>query len=574
VVRSSEALWVAAPVPESASSLVREGVPEPLASLLARRGVTSAAEASAFLEPSLDQLHDPFDLAGVTTAADRIAVALERRERVAVVGDYDVDGVSGTALLTAVLRHCGLDVETILPHRLKEGYGFQSVHAERAHGQGCRLIVTVDCGTTSVAAARTALDLGLDVIVTDHHLPGPELPEAVTQINPRQEICDYPFPDLAGVGIALKLAQAASLRLDKEPDPTALLRVACLGTIADLVPLRGENRAIAALGLRALPGSPSPGLQALMHQAGVKAPLSAADVGFRIGPRINAAGRLGDAQAALDLLLCRDPGTARRLAADLDRWNRERQQEESQVVEEAREMVQAEAAPDGGMPPILVAWSEGWHRGVVGIAAGRLVREFNRPSLLLAIEEGEAVGSGRSVPGIELHGFLERWRDRLTRFGGHSQAVGLSVPADRLEDLRLDWVEAAAEWPSEHLRRRFEYEADLPVGALTPELLAELDRLEPHGQGNPRPLIRIGPLELSGPPRLFGRTKRRHLSGFATGAEGVGVQILGWGWADRQDLLVRPFEALGHLELDQYSSRPVFRLVDAHPVDRGAPNGR
>lgn len=571
---SSEALWVPAPAPEAARSLVREGVPEPLASFLGRRGVTSATAASAFLEPSLDQLHDPFELAGVSAATERIAVARERRERVAVVGDYDVDGVSGTALLTAVLRHCGLEVEAILPHRLREGYGFQSVHAERAHQEGCRLIVTVDCGTTSVTAARTALDLGLDVIVTDHHLPGPGLPEGVVQVNPRQEACDYPFPDLAGAGIAMKVAQAVSRRLDREPDPAALLRVACLGTIADLVPLRGENRAIAALGLRALPGSPSPGLQALMRQAGVKPPLTAADVGFRIGPRINAAGRLDDAQAALDLLLCRDPETAGRLALALDRWNRERQQEESQVVEEARELVQADAAEEGEMPPILVAWSEGWHRGVVGIAAGRLVREFHRPSLLLAVEEGEAVGSGRSVPGIELHGFLDRWRDRLTRFGGHSQAVGLSVPADRLEELRAGWIEAASEWPPERLRRRLEYEADLPASAMTSELLAELERLEPHGQGNPQPLIRVGPLELSGRPRLFGRTERRHVSGAATGTDGGSIQILGWGWADRLDVLGRPFEALGHLELDHYSSRPVFRLVDARPVDRGGPNGR
>lgn len=574
MVTSSEALWVPAPSPESAAELAQGGVPEPLASFLARRGVASPEEATTFLEPSLDQLHDPFGLAGMGAAVDRIARAREAGERVAVVGDYDVDGVSGTALLTAVLRHCGLEVDAILPHRLREGYGFQSVHAERARESGCRLIVTVDCGTTSVSAARAAIDLGLDVIVTDHHLPGPDLPEGVVQINPKQEECTYPFPELAGAGLALKLAQAVAGRLEKRIDPEALLRIACLGTIADLVPLRGENRAIAALGLRALPSSPSPGLQALMRQAGVKAPLTATDIGFRLGPRINAAGRLDDAQTALDLLLCRDHETASRLAQDLDRWNRQRQHEESQVVEEARERVRSGAPGDEGPPPILVAWSEGWHRGVVGIAAGRLVREFNRPALLLAIEDGEAVGSGRSVPGIELHAFLDRWRERLTRFGGHSQAVGLSVPADRLEGLRSTWIDAAADWPAETFRRRLEYEADLPASALTAELLAELERLEPHGQGNPRPLLRVGPLELTGRPRIFGRSERRHLSGFASSSDGGGVQLLGWGWAERQDLLARPFEALGHLELDHYTGRPVFRLVDARPVDRGGPEGR
>lgn len=566
------ALWAPAPVPEVAAELARDGLPEHLAVLLARRGVTSRAEADAFFEPSLEQLHDPFELAGVLEATERIAAARERGERIAVVGDYDVDGVSGTALLTAVLRHCGLEVEPILPHRLREGYGFQEVHADRARDAGCRLIVTVDCGTTSVDAARRARDLGLDVIVSDHHLPGPALPEGTVQINPRQKACSYPFPDLAGAGIALKLAQAVARRLGREPDPLALLRIACLGTIADMVPLLGENRAIARLGLEALPDSPSPGVRALIRQAGVRPPLDAADVGFRIGPRINAVGRLDDAHRALDLLLCRDPATAGRLAADLDRWNRERQEEERRVLEEARELVLARPGParegeESGPAPILVAWSDAWHRGVVGIAAGRLVREFHRPAVLFAVEEGEAVGSGRSVPGIELHGFIDRWSDRLARFGGHSQAVGMAVAADRLESLREAWEASAAGWPSEHLRRRLEYELELPPAALGSSLLGELARLEPYGQGNPRPLLRVGPLTLTGEPRTFGRGERRHLAGFAAGPDGAAVHVLGWGWAERRAELARPFDALGHLEADRYTGRPTLRLVDARPVD-------
>ena len=362
----SDALWVPAPVPEAAAELVRAGVSEHLAALLARRGVETPSQVEGFFSPALDQLHDPFELAGVTAAVERLHRAREAGERVAIVGDYDVDGVSGTALLLAVLRYCGFDAEPILPHRMREGYGFQPVHAERAAAAGCALVVTVDCGTTSVAAADRALELGLGVIVTDHHLPGPELPAGVIQVNPRQAGCSYPFPDLSGAGIALKLAQALGRRLEREPDPTSLLRMACLGTVADMVPLLGENRAIAALGLAALPSTPSAGLQALMRQAGVKAPLSASDIGFRIGPRINAAGRLDDARRALDLLLSRDPAAAGRLAADLDRWNRERQEEEARVVGEAREQVLARAAAPTTAPtatPSPRSWSPGARTG-------------------------------------------------------------------------------------------------------------------------------------------------------------------------------------------------------------------
>ncbi|HUF79222.1 MAG TPA: single-stranded-DNA-specific exonuclease RecJ, partial [Thermoanaerobaculia bacterium] len=476
--------WAPAPVPAAAGELARDGVRPPLAELLARRGVVTAAGAAAFLEPSLDQLHDPLSLAGVPAAVERLAAARERRERVAVVGDYDVDGVTGTALLVAVLRHAGLEVEPILPHRLREGYGFQGVHVDRATALACRVIVTVDCGASSGEAARGALEAGIDVIVTDHHLPGGELPDGVIQINPRQSGCVYPCQELSGAGIAFKLAQAVAGRLGRQPPVESLLRIACLGTIADLVPLVGENRTIAALGLRALESARSPGLRALIRQAGIRPPFSADDVGYRLGPRINAAGRLDDAAGALELLLTRDRDLAAELALRLDRWNRERQEAESQVVEEAREAVRRRGRP----APIVVAWSDRWHRGVVGIAAGRLARDLHRPAVLLAVAGDEAVGSGRSIPGIELHGFLLRWRHEMVRFGGHAQAVGLTVEPERLEGLRAHWEETSgAEWPEELFARRHEYELALGAEGVGPELLEGLLRLEPHGQGNPRP---------------------------------------------------------------------------------------
>lgn len=552
-------MWAPAATPAAAAELRRAGYPPWLAALLARRGVRDRAAAELFLRPGLDQLHDPGELAGMTAAVERLLRARRDGESVAVVGDYDVDGVSGTALLAAVMRACGLEVVTILPHRLRDGYGFQPAHAERAHRLGCKVVVTVDCGTTSARAAAVAGELGLDVVITDHHLPGPELPPAVVQINPQQEACTYPFAELSGAGLAFKLALALAAACGRRPPVRQLLRIACLGTIADLVLLTGENRVIAAIGLAELGRTRSPGLRALAEVARLKPPFTTDDVGYRLGPRLNAPGRLDDAGSALELLLCGDPHRARQLAAQLDALNRERQQRELRVVEEAREVFLARSSP----PPILVAWRRGWHRGVVGIAAGRLARELNRPAILLGLEDDSATGSGRSVAGIHLHRFLAPWRAQLERFGGHAQAVGMTVARRRLETLRAGWEEAAEAW-REHLAvRRYEYEIELAPGRIDRRLVAELQRLEPHGQGNPRPLVKVcGPLELAAPPRLFGRD---HLAAQARGADGGRLRLVGWGWARRQEVLAGGFEVLGHLELDRYHGGVVLRLLDGRP---------
>lgn len=560
---AGEADWVASPRPEATEALTATGYPERLAALLARRGVLDEASASAFLSPSADHLHDPSLLAGLPEAVERLARAATDGEKVAIVGDYDVDGVSATALLLAVLRHCGVQAEAILPHRLREGYGFQPVHVERAQAAGCQLIVTVDCGITSGEAVDAATEAGLDVIITDHHLPSEGLPAAAVLVNPRQAGCEYPFPDLAGVGLALKLALGLGKHLGRDLPLEPLLRIACLGTIADLVPLHGENRVIAALGLRALPATPSAGLKALFSRAGIRPPFRASDVGFRIGPRLNAAGRLASPDGALELLLSRDPRRAGELAEELEGQNRERQGEEKRAVDEARQQILARAEAEGGLPRLLVAWSPDWHRGVVGIAAGRLARELTRPTVLLAVDGEEAVGSGRSLPGIDLHAFLRRWEEKLERFGGHAQAMGMTVATERLAALRSDWErEAGAAWPEELLRRRYEYELALPPAEVNADLLGELTRLEPHGQGNPQPLLRVGPLRLDGAPRHFGKG---HLSACAVGEEGEQVQLLGWRWQERRESLQERFEVLGYLEHDAYRGGPVLRLIDCRP---------
>ncbi len=553
------ALWQRAPRPPVADDLERDGIAATLAELLARRGVTSAEAAQRFLHPDLDQLHDPFLLFNMEGAVERLLAAREKNQRLAIVGDYDVDGVSATALLCAAFRACALEVETIIPHRMEEGYGFQPLHVERAQEMGCEVIVTADCGTTSHAAVEAAQAAGIDVIVTDHHIPDAPLPGSALQINPKLSECSYPFDQLCGAGLAFKLAMAFGQRCGREFDARQFLRIACLGTIADLVPLVDENRAIAALGLEAIGPSRSAGLRALIHQAGVQPPVTATDVGFRLGPRINAAGRLGSAQEALDLLLCRDPREASALARRLDDWNRQRQKEEVQVVDEARSVFRG--WPE--LPPILVAWSERWHRGVVGIAAGRLARELRRPTILLSVDGEAATGSGRSISAVDLHQFLIPWREDLERFGGHAQAVGLTASTDRLEALRSAWQEAGRRWPEEYFQQRYEYELELSPREVTIGTLEELEALEPHGEANRQPLIRVGPLRLRKPPRRFGKG---HISAQAEGEGGAPVALLGWRWAERSQDLRGDFEVLAYLERDHYRGGPTLRLLDCRAV--------
>jgi single-stranded-DNA-specific exonuclease len=553
--------WIAARVPPAAADLRSAGVPDRLAVLLAQRGIETAAEARRFLEPGLDHLHRPERLAGLAAAVARLAAASRAGETVAVLGDYDVDGISATAILVAVLRVAGAHPEPLVAHRHTEGYGFQAAHARRAAERGATLLVTVDCGTNSRAAAAAARELGLELIVVDHHLPddGPLL-EAIL-VNPRRPDCGYPYDELTGAGLALKLAAALLEALDRQVPWESLLRVACLGTIADVAPLTGENRVIAALGLEALGSSRSPGLRALIAAAGLRPPLRATDVGFRLAPRLNAAGRLGPAEPALDLLLERDPVRARALAQQLEALNRERQRIESTILSEARSAIEGRSATG-----LVVAWSEEWNRGVVGIAAARLVRELGRPVILLAVEGETATGSGRSVPGIHLHGFLGAWGERMERFGGHAQAIGLTVRRDRLEELRRDWEAASRDWPAHDPEAERRYDLDLGPAELGPSLLEEIERLEPFGPGNEAPIFRVGPLRRRGAARRFGRGHGALLLELPGGDE---IEAVGWGWGERLGSAPEWLEVLAGLERDRWRGGVRLRLEALRPA---APN--
>jgi single-stranded-DNA-specific exonuclease len=476
----------------STDLLAREaGVPRVIAALLEARGIATAAEADRFFRPDESQLHDPFLLAGMDEAARVLLSAALAGRRVVVFGDYDVDGVTAVAQLKAALSRIGAPAVAFIPHRLKDGYGLRPDTVRRVLAElRPSVIVTVDCGITAVEGVACAREAGVQVIVTDHHLVPDKLPEGAVVINPRQPGCSYPYKDLSGSGIAFKLAEAIARRAGVGLSRESLLRAACLGTIADMVPLTGENRAIAALGLAALARPRAPGLAALLEACGIdpgRAPTSE-EVSFRIAPRLNAAGRLDTAERALALFEERDPSRAGEIARELCAENAERQAIERRVFGEARERIAKYFDPD--RDALLVEADPSWHRGVLGIAASRLAREYNRPVLLFALEGERAHGSGRSIPGVSLHGTLKDLRHRFLDFGGHDQAVGGTLASAGFaafrEEARLLFGERV---PREMFVRRETADAELPLEEISDETLSHLERFEPHGAGNPRPVF-------------------------------------------------------------------------------------
>jgi single-stranded-DNA-specific exonuclease len=476
--------WTLRPCPyrEVGALAAALGITELTASVLVRRGYGDPASARAFLAGDLPP-HDPFLLGDMTAAVERMRTAVSRGERICVHGDYDVDGISATALAVLLLRELGAEVEWHLPSRFDEGYGVSRDTLARLAQEGCRLVLTVDCGITAAAEVAEAKAAGLDVIVTDHHRPGSELPSCpIVATRPSA----YPFPELCGTGVVYKLGQAL-FGVESEV-PRRHLDLVALATIADVVPLVDENRSLAAAGLRALARTQKPGLRALMKVAGVDpAAVDTGSVGFRLGPRINAAGRLGHPRAALDLLLTDDADEARRLAGSLEELNRDRQAVEGRIFREA--VQQVGEWPDAWQRRrAYVLAREDWHEGVIGIVASRLVERFHRPVVLIAGgERGEWKGSGRSIPAFDLHGALGACSSLLGRWGGHRAAAGLSIEPARVEDFAEQFAQQAAGVLAEDDLRPVTYvDAVLPRGQkLTLDLCAELGRLAPFGLGNP-----------------------------------------------------------------------------------------
>ncbi|HUF69530.1 MAG TPA: single-stranded-DNA-specific exonuclease RecJ [Longimicrobiales bacterium] len=561
--------WVErAPVDEAAVSALVDALalPEALCRLLVLRGYADAADAKLYLKPRLERLHDPDLLRGMSTAVDRIERALSNAETILVHGDYDVDGVCSTALLTRVLRSMGGTVVPFTPLRLRDGYDLTSAGVNAAIGAGATLILTADCGTVAHAAIDEAAAAGIDVIVTDHHTPGPTLPAAVAVVNPNRPDCEYPDRGLAGVGVAFKLCQALAQRRGIAAQSLwQYLDLVAVATIADLAPLRGENRIMTRYGIRLLRESPNPGLRALIAAAGidVSGPLNAGQISHVLAPRINAVGRMGDAGRGVALLLTGDEREAVRLAAVLEEENRVRKAVDRQTLVEAIERLRADYDPDRDFGVVIAA--PGWHSGVIGIVASRVVERIHRPTILLAIDEatGLARGSARSIPRFHLYDAIRDCGHLLERFGGHRQAAGLDIATDRIDEFRAAFNERARSVLSpDDLVARVSVDMDVNLSDANLDMIDLLRHFGPFGMGNPSPLFACRGVRLARDPRLIRDEHAKLLVEDDTGR----IDVIGFGMADRVRSLVRGdrIDIAFLLQTDDWSGRrrPQARLID------------
>lgn len=482
------------------------------ARLLVQRGFRDVAAAQQFLHPTLTELHDPFALTDMSIAVERILRAIRTGERIAIHGDYDADGITSTVLLRRALEMLGAKVVHYVPHRIKDGYGLAPETIERLSLEKVDVVVSADCGIRSVMAARCAREVGVDLIITDHHEPDEELPSALAVINPKRRDCSYPDKNLAGVGVALKLVQALGERSGRKNWLKGFLKIAAIGTLADVVPLVGENRIIAKAGLEELSnGQHAVGLQALLDVAGAKnRTVDSFLVSFGIAPRLNAAGRMATPEIAVQLLLAKgkaDEAEAVALAQQLDVENIKRRKEESDLFLSARRLV--EKNPDVGSHNALVVSGEQWHRGVIGIVASRLVERFNKPTVVLSMDGDVSYGSGRSIPGFDLLSALEKCKSVFIKFGGHRQAAGLTMKTANIAEFRSMLTKHADEMLGpDDLVPSLPIDGEMPFEQITSQVIEDLKLFEPFGSSNQKPVFATSEVAISDGPYLL---KEKHL---------------------------------------------------------------
>lgn len=558
--------WSALPPsdPGAVAELQRElDLPAVVCAVLVARACAEPADAKRFLRPRLDGLHDPSLLTDGCRAAERIARAIRENETIVVHGDYDVDGICATALLTRWFRLLGGEVVPFVPHRLRDGYDFSAAGLTAALEAGATLIVTVDCGTAAHETVAAAAAAGIDVIVTDHHTVSESLPEAIAVVNPQRPGCEYPEKGLCGTGVAYKVAELVGRELGADQGELLLyLDLVALATVADLVPLNGENRVLVSYGLRRFADTRVAGIRALLDVVNVDpSGMTAGQVGFVIAPRINAAGRIGDSDDALQLLLTESPEEARSLALQLDGINKRRRDEDERTLDEALRMLSSQYDPERDYGVVLAG--EGWHPGVIGIVASRVVERIHRPVVMIALRDGDGRGSARSIPGFHLYEALAECSVHLGRFGGHRQAAGMDIRPDAIDDFREAFNRAA--------RARLEPHDLSPV--LRPDVLVELADIDlqlvhwlgylgPHGIGNPGPLFLARGVRLDA-PRVVGAN---HLK-VTLRQDRARLDAIGFGFADRfppEGLGDAPYDVLFRLERNEWRgrARPQGKLAD------------
>jgi len=543
--------------PAATQSLAAElHIPEALAAILVQRGLASPALAKAFLRPELERLSDPLLWADMGVAVEILARAVRDHRPILVHGDYDVDGQCAAALLTRVLREAGATVHPFVPHRLKDGYDFGAAGLAEAQRINAGLIVTCDCGITAVEAVAAARQAGIDVIVTDHHLPGDTLPPANAVLDPRRPDCPSEDKDLCGTGVAFKLAQALVTTLGLSPNlPLHFLDYVALATVADVVPLTGENRILVRHGLKMLADSRWTGLRALVETAGLGGkPLRAGHVGFILAPRLNAAGRIADAKDGLRLLLTEDAAEAAKLARELETLNARRQELDQKILDEAIELADKTLRPEDHA---LVLAADEWHPGVIGIVASRLVERYGRPTFLIAWDGDVGRGSGRSIAGFDLHDALHRTGAHLEKYGGHMMAAGLTIRRERFDDFRVAFLEVAGQLLSpDDLAPSQRVDLELPLGLVNGELERLMRHLEPCGAGNPAPVFGVRGARAVGARRVG----TNHLRFTLDDGSGV-LPAIGFRWADDvpDSWLAAPLDVAFKLERDEWQGRTTLQ---------------
>lgn len=515
---------MAPPDPEAWILAQELNLPHEIATILVNRGLRSASEAAFFLYGGLNELHDPFLMKGMKEAVERIRRAIDRKEKIIIFGDYDVDGILSVVMMVKALGLLGGRVEYFIPERMKDGYGLKLHHLENILQMKADLLISVDCGIKAVDFVREARANGLEVIITDHHHPGERLPEAVAILNPVLESSGYPDRNLAGVGVVFKLIQALFLRLGINQDLSHFLKLVSIGTVADVSELKGENRILVREGLKKLKEARTPGLRSLLDGSGLNnRKLNEADLGFRLGPRINAAGRLGMTEIALQLFFSESPEECNSLVKKLNELNSARQRIEEKILKEAVEKIEARQLHQKYR--LLVLGSENWHRGVIGIVASRVKEIFYRPVILFAYENGLAFGSGRSVPELSLIDLVNECADLCQNFGGHKQALGCTLSYDRLPEFkeRINSL-ARARVTEELLERKLRIDCRLNFSSLSPSFLEFYSKLLPFGVGNPRPVFIAEEADILGQPSVV---QNRHLKFWARQSGRV-FEVMAW----------------------------------------------
>ncbi len=536
--------WSVAPSdPSAVSALARAlNLAPPAARVLWARGYRDVSDARRFFAPSLDDLHDPYLLKGMPEAVERVQRAIEQNEPILLYGDYDVDGTSSVVILKKGIELLGGQVTFHVPHRLRDGYGMRSDVVEDAASKGVKLIVSVDTGIRASEVVRTASALGIDVIVTDHHLPEAELPPALAVLNPNRRDCAYPEKNLCGAGVALKLIQALLASHPKrDAFVESFLKLVAIATVADVVPLTGENRVIVKRGLEGLRDVRNPGLRALLDVSDLADGVSpsAGQIAFRVAPRINAAGRMASASDVIELFCTRDADRARTIAAQLHDLNKDRQQTEAEITLAIFKQCIEQIVTDDDAA--LVFAGEGWHRGVVGIVASRVVERYHRPVFVLGIENGTAQGSGRSIPAFHLLEALEQMPDLFSKFGGHRQAAGLTIAAERVEDFRARFrAHAATKLTPEDFIKTLDIDSEIEFPEIDDASVSQILSLAPFGFGNPTPLfvarnLEIVACDIKSDKHVFVKLK----------SQGRTLRAKAWNFAER----AAEFEPGSHIDL-------------------------